>query len=185
MAGPEKTPRTHSLLTGRRLEQVVEAILFLGGEKVTVERLVASLHVGGREPIERAIASIRERYRRQRRPYQLSRSGKGYAIVLDAAQRDRLRAAEPADKGIKLPRATIEVLAIVAYRQPITRTAIEVSSGLDAGPPLRQLLRRDLVSRVAPAEAGAEPSYATTDRFLKLFQLEDLSELPAAEDLAS
>lgn len=82
----------------------------------------------------------------------------------------------------------IEILSLVAYRQPITRAAIEEFIGEDVGAILRQLVRRELIAQAtvekkSDDEPQSPKAYVTTARFLDLFGLENLADLPATEDL--
>ena len=78
----------------------------------------------------------------------------------------------------------IEVLSVVAYKQPIDRTAVETILGQDVASSLRQLVKRRLIARVESDDAAGDGKFITTSRFLELFRLESVDELPVAEDQA-
>jgi segregation and condensation protein B len=84
----------------------------------------------------------------------------------------------------RLSAAAIDALALVAYRQPVTKQEIDSLRGAESGPLLRQLIRRNLIAIIHRAEADQrEVSYGTTPRFLELFNLTSLDDLPRTEDL--
>ena len=96
----------------------------------------------------------------------------------------RLRPALHPRRALRLSRAALETLAVVAYKQPITRAEIEHVRGVDAGAVLRSLLERDLVRIAGHREIPGRPMlYATTRRFLEVFGLSALEDLPSLRDL--
>ncbi len=90
------------------------------------------------------------------------------------------------DRAIRLSRAALEALSVVAYRQPCTRTDVEDVRGVDCGGVLRSLLERKMIKVVGRKEDVGHPLlYATTPEFLEVFSLPDLSALPRLRDLES
>jgi segregation and condensation protein B len=84
----------------------------------------------------------------------------------------------------RLSQAAVDVLALVAYRQPATKQEIDSLRGADCGGLLRQLVRRGLIAIVQRGEASQrQVSYGTTPRFLEMFQLKSLDDLPQTQDL--
>ncbi len=180
MARRETTPDA----TPPPLERLVEAMLFLGGPPLTAAR--AAEVVRGLTParLAEAVEALDRDYQQQGRPYQIRAADGGYELVLRPAFRrvvDRLTAAP---REARLTPQSLDVLAIVAYRQPITRAEVEALKGSDCGSPLRQLVRLGLaaVQRGGPA-GGREVTYQTTPRFLSLFHLRSLDDLPRTQDL--
>jgi segregation and condensation protein B len=86
-------------------------------------------------------------------------------------------------KEVKLSQEALEVLALVAYRQPVSQQQIEEACKKNAGGLLRQLLRRELVVIERPDKKQKDVQYRTTARFLSLFGLADIDELPRADEL--
>jgi segregation and condensation protein B len=122
-------------------------------------------------------------YRRQGRPYRVQTREQGYELVLLPRYRGVLDRLYGSVREARLSPSALDVLALVAYRQPVTRQEVESLRGLDSGSPLRQLVRLGLVA-VQRGEAGQrEVAYGTTPRFLKLFQLQSLDDLPRTLDL--
>jgi segregation and condensation protein B len=167
-------------------EQVIEALLFVGGKPLTIKTLGAVLR-GEFDPsfIETALDRLRERYAAQNRPYEIRVTEDGYALGLRAEfESDRSRLYGFGPRQVRLSQETLEVLSLVAYRQPISRRALEEIGKRGAGSHLRQLLQRELlVLDRGEGAKGAEATYRTSPRFLQLFGLRRLEELPQIEDL--
>jgi len=168
-----------------RPREVLEAALFVGGEPLTTKKLCGLLR-GDFPPefIEQAIDELNANYAAEERPYEIRLGEGGYRMVLRSdfeSVRNRVYGIGP--KEVRLSQEALEVLALVAYRQPISRKEIE-STGLDnAGSTLRHLLRRELIAIKRDGSAGNEVQYHTTPRFLELFGMGDLDELPQADEL--
>ncbi len=167
-------------------QQVVEAALFVGGEPLTTKRLSKVLGGDSKgETVEQLISGLNERYRDEARPYEIRLGEGGYQLTLLSEFeriRDRVYGRNPKD--VKLSQDALEVLAFVAYQQPVCVRQLEEAGKVNAAAVLRQLLRRQLV-RLCRSEAGSEGvTYETTPRFLELFGLRSLDDLPLPEDLA-
>jgi segregation and condensation protein B len=87
------------------------------------------------------------------------------------------------EREARLSQAAIEVLALVAYRQPVTRQEVDGLRGTNSGALLRQLVRRDLIAITRGHTGSRDVFYSTTERFLEVFRLSDLEELPRSQDL--
>ena len=169
----EITPRT-----------IVEALLFVGnpsGEPLTSERIASLMRGVTPAEIDDVVAELNEEYAQQGRPYTIRSVAAGYQMVLCeeyASLREhfygKLREA-------RLSQSAIDVLAIVAYNQPVTHDEIDRVRGRDSGPILSQLVRRDLIAIERSKEKKTKPIYRTTDRFLDLYHLESLDDLPQVE----
>src|SRR5207248_7307806 len=120
--------------------------------------------------------------RSQGRPYTIQLHEQGYLLVLRpryAGVRERLYGGP---REARLSPAAVDVLSLVAYRQPATRQEIDSLRGADSGSVLRQLVRHGLVA-LQRNEGDPESRYVTTPRFLKLFGLTCLDDLPQTQDL--
>jgi segregation and condensation protein B len=166
--------------------QVIEALVFVGGQPLTAKAIGTLLRdEAGTGLVEEAIDELNRRYARQNRPYEIRLADGGYRIVLRREfepLRNRVYGFGP--KQVRLSQDTLEMLALVAYRQPISRSDIEKTSRRSAGAQLRQLLQRELLvlDRGSGTE-GSEVLYRTSPRFLQLFGLGRLEELPQIEDI--
>lgn len=163
--------------------QVIEAILFVGGPPLTTKRLCSLLRDEfDREFVEEAIERLNRRYVGEDRPYEIRLGEGGYRLVLkEEFEPIRNRVFGLGPKEVKLSQESLEVLALVAYQQPIAKQKIEEEKP-NCGAALRQLLRRELVS-LERGETKDDVTYRSTDRFLEVFGLSSLEELPRAEEL--
>lgn len=165
--------------------QVIESLLFVGGQPLTANAVSAVLRGEyDSDFIEQTVEQINRDYSRQNRPYTIRLTDGGYRIVLRSdfeSIRNRVYGYGP--KQVRLSQETLEVLALVAYRQPISRHAIEETGKRNAGSHLRQLLARELlVLDRSDAQQASDVKYRTSDRFLQLFGISRLEELPQIED---
>lgn len=160
---------------------LIESLLFIASEPVHVRQLARVLALPI-DAVEHALERLRDDYRS--RGIRLQRHADMVQLVSApeaAAAIERflgLNAAAP-----RLSGPALETLAIVAYRQPVTRPGIEAVRGVDCSGALRTLLQRGLVVEVGRVQSAGRPMlYATTDEFLKQFGLESVDQLPALEE---
>jgi segregation and condensation protein B len=163
--------------------RIVEALLFVGGPPLTAERAGEAVRGLGPEQFLQVVETLNRDYRRQGRPYRVQRRQQGYELVLLPRYRGVLDRLYGSVREARLSPAALDVLALVAYRQPVTRQEVESLRGLDSGGPLRQLVRLGLVALQRGESGQREVAYGTTPRFLKLFQLRSLDDLPRTLDL--
>lgn len=166
--------------------QVVEAALFVGGAALTTKKLCTLLR-GEFDAnfIDTVTGELNARYAREDRPYEIRFGEGGYRMVLRTEfDRLRYRVYGLGPKEVRLSQDALEVLALVAYRQPLAPEDIEQLGKRGAGAVLRQLLRRELIALERDAGNPRQVRYRTTPRFLELFGLADLDELPQAEELS-
>ena len=160
-------------------EQIVEAMLFVGGHALTAT--IACAAVRGMKPdrFQEAIDSLNRRYRKQGRPYSVQPRDDGYVLAILPAYRDLRERLFGGPREARLGQAALDVLAVVAYRQPVGKAEVDALRGTDSGATLRQLVRLGLIAVQHRAEAGTrEVRYGTTPRFLQVFALGSLDELP-------
>jgi segregation and condensation protein B len=164
-------------------KRIVEALILAAREPIAAVRLgqvVPGLNAAGARAI---VAELRADYDREQRGFELVEVAGGYRIRTRPELADlvsRLDLERPA----RLSRAALETLAVVAYRQPVTRGEIEQVRGVDCGPVVRNLLERHLLRIAGHREVPGRPMlYGTTRRFLELFGLASLEDLPSLRDL--
>jgi len=169
-----------------RPDNILEAMLFVGDREnrpLSLKRACELIrNLSETEALE-ILADLNERYYREGAPYKIVRDGEGFRLSLLDSYGDIVAQFGGKTKEFKLSQSAIDVLALVAYKQPITFDAIlEVRSG--AASALSQLVRRDLISvEKQTVEKKKISVYRTTDRFLKLFNLKSLDELPVIGDI--
>ena len=164
--------------------RIVEALLFVGGPPLTAKRVGEIIRGFSPEQFTEALDTLNRAYRRQRRPYTIMSSTDGYTLTLRPQYRGVPEKLYGGQREARLSTAAVDVLALVAYRQPATKAEIDGLRGADSGGLLRQLVRRGLVQVVYRADAvHPEVSYGTTPRFLEWFGLQNLDDLPRTQDL--
>jgi segregation and condensation protein B len=165
-----------------RLKAILESLLFAAGEPVALAQLANALDSVPREEIRRALAGMATDYANGNRGIMLDEVAGGYQLRTPrehAMYVRRLLAAKPP----RLSRPLLETLAIIAYRQPITRPEIEQLRGVDTGGVLDTLSERGLIKIAGRKDAPGRPMmYSTTPEFLELFGLKDIDSLPDLEE---
>ncbi len=159
--------------------QLIEALLFVAGEPVTVTELARALDLP-LDAVEQALDDLAAAC--ARRGVRLQRDADRVQMVSapEAAAVIERFLGTPASS--RLSSAALEVLTIIAYRQPITRAQIEAIRGVDSSGVLRALLSRDLIAEGGRLETIGRPIlYVTTAEFLRQFGLSSLSDLPAVD----
>jgi segregation and condensation protein B len=165
------------------LTAVIEAILFVSGEPMALEDLSAVLE--GTEPdrIRQALEYLRRNYESPGRGLRIVEVAGGYQIATRSECAPWIRSLEKIKTATRLSRSGLETLAIVAYKQPVTRGEIEAIRGVDSAYVLKTLLERRIVKIAGRREGLGRPIlYGTTREFLQYFGLKDLSELPALKE---
>jgi segregation and condensation protein B len=166
------------------LVRIVEALLFVGGAPLTAARACETVRGLTEGQFVEAVAALNAEYRGQGRPYLIQAQADGYVVALRPRYKVVVEKLYGGPRVARLSPAVIDVLALVAYRQPATRQEIDTLRGADCGALLRQLVRRGLVTVVHRGDAERrEVTYGTTPRFLELFKLQSLDDLPQTQEL--
>ena len=165
------------------LARIVEAILFLGGPLVTAARAGDAVRGLTPEQLGEAAEELNRNYRKQGRPYRVRARERGYELALLPRYRRVLDRLYGPQREARLSQQALDVLALVAYRQPLTRQEVESLRGADCGALLRQLVRLGLIAVQRGAAGSKETVYGTTPRFLALFRLRSLDDLPRTQEL--
>lgn len=167
----------------REQRQWVEGALFASSEPVTAKRLSNLIPESDTRGVHDHIRTLNEEYEAQGRAFRIEKVAAGYQMRTLDSLAPMLRALRPAPP-LRFSAAALETLAIVAYRQPITRAEVEHIRGVEAGPVLRSLLERHLVRVAGHREVPGRPMlYATTKRFLEVLGLNSLSDLPTLREM--
>jgi segregation and condensation protein B len=165
------------------LKRIVEALLFVGGLPLTIARAAEIIRGLSPEDFQAAIEELNQEYRGYGRPYEITSKRDGFVFALRPGYEVMLKELYGGTREARLSPAALDVLAIVAYRQPISRADIDALRGARSSGVLRQLVRRGLVV-MDPGEGGSrQASYRTTPRFLEIFGLASLEDLPRVQDL--
>lgn len=164
--------------TGGNLAGRIEAILFVAGEPVRVDELAKALDVPVKE-VETELTKLRDEYDFNQRGFTLKRFGHQVQLATRALYAaDVVHLLQPVQKQ-SLSQAAMETLAVVAYRQPVTRAEVEQIRGVKCDYSLQSLMNKELIMEVGRKEALGRPIlYGTTENFLAHFGLTTLEELP-------
>lgn len=165
------------------LPRILEALLFVGGAPLTAVRACEAIRGLTPEQFQQLIDLLNRDYRRQGRPYRVRLRDQGYELVLHSRYRNILDRLYGSMREARLSPQALDVLALVAYRQPVTRQEVDSLRGGDCGGPLRQLVRLGLIAVQRGDASQKEVAYGTTTKFLQLFQLRSLEDLPRTQDL--
>ena len=163
---------------------IAEALILASPEPIPLPRL-ASLIPSCKPALARGLVEeLNAEYARRGRAFEITEVAGGFQIRTLPAYASYVQASQP-ERPLRLSQAALETLAVVAYRQPATRAEIEYVRGVDVGAVLRSLLERALVRIAGHREVPGRPLlYATTRRFLEVFGLARIEDLPTLRELA-
>lgn len=165
------------------LRKALEAILLVVDEPVGVDTLAQVLEVGTDE-VEDGLITLAAEYAEQGRGFVLRRSGGGWRYYTDPGAADYVERFVLHGRSGRLTQAALETLAIIAYKQPVTRSEISEIRGVDADSGVRNLQARGLVEEVGRADTPGQPLlYGTSGSFLEKLGLDDLTQLPPLPSL--
>jgi segregation and condensation protein B len=182
-----------------KLQSVIEALLFSAQKPLSIQEITAAIRGAEKDPADQmpdefarvknaevaaALEELKVEYIQQGRAFQVAEKAEGWQLATDPAFAKWVRQLFPAPKPARLSAPALETLAIIAYRQPITRADVEAVRGVNIDGVLQTLMERGLVKIAGRAEIPGRPLfYETTQFFLDHFGLRNLDELPNAEEL--
>jgi segregation and condensation protein B len=165
-----------------QIKAILEGLIFVSEAPLTLERMKEVLGIQKRD-LQRLLSGLKEEYARGERGFLLTEVAEGYQFRTRPELADWVKKLKKT-KAAGMSQPALETLAIVAYRQPLVRTDIEKIRGVDSGGVLRTLLERKLVKIIGKKDVPGKPLvYGTSKKFLEVFGLKDLSELPTLKDL--
>jgi len=165
------------------VESVAEAVLFATDEPISAERLAKIIETGVKQ-VKEHIKNLNNKYQANNNAFRIEQIAGGYQMMTLGLYNHWLKKLLRARDDSKLSPAAMETLAIIAYKQPIIRADIESIRGVAAGEVLRSLMYKGLVKIVGRAEVLGRPMlYGTTKKFLEVFGLNTLKDLPKIEEL--
>jgi segregation and condensation protein B len=157
---------------------LVEAILYLESEPID-ENSIAKISGLEKESVNNALVNLSEKYKASNSGFELTGIGGAVMILPKREYWENLKEHYGKKNDVKISRAAMETLAIVAYRQPVTRMEIEDIRGVSADNMIRLLLEKGLVRETGKKDVPGKPvMYGTTREFLKLFRLNSIADLP-------
>ncbi len=170
-------------MESERLKAILESLLLAADGPVSADRLRDAVGEIPRKEVTDALGELRREYEEAGRGLRLAEVANGYQLRTPSEHAEfvrRLTAVKPA----RMSRATLETLAIVAYRQPVTRAEIEEIRGVNVDGVVSTLLERRMIRIVARKDVAGKPFlYGTTGEFLEAFNLKDLKSLPTLQEM--
>ncbi len=165
------------------IKNIIESLLFVSKEPLTIERIKRVLDIEDSKTIRNTLDMLSDEYEERKGAFFLREAGGGYQIITRPEYKEWIkRLIQPSP--VRLSRAAMETLAIVAYKQPVIRSDVERIRGVDSGGILRMLMERRLIKVLGRKEVAGRPLiYATTRQFLEVFGLKDLKELPSLKEI--
>lgn len=168
---------------GLPLKNVVEAVLFVTPDPLSLKKL-AALVGAATDELTAVIRDLQREY--EGRGVELALVAGGYRFFSRPEYAPWAKKVLPLGKVPRLSRAAVETLAIIAYRQPVTRVAVEEVRGVNSDAVLKTLLEKKLITTAGRENAPGRPfRYRTTRKFLQYFGLTDLEDLPSLEERAA
>jgi segregation and condensation protein B len=166
-----------------QIKRIIEALLFSSSEPLSLEKLKEIINTEiaiRKDELRELIAELRKNYKEEQRAVQIDEIAEGLLLRTCKEMHPFVSLLHSKRKTEKLGPAAMEVVAIIAYRSPITKSEIEQIRGVDCSGPLQTLLERDLVTVVGHKESLGRPrQYGITKRFLTHFGLNQVQDLTA------
>ena len=171
-------------MENKEIQLAVEGILFASGEPVHISRICMALDTD-RPRAEEALQRLGDYYAFERRGIRLVRMEDSYQLCSAPEYAELIRRAFEIRKAARLSQPALEVLAIVAYYQPVTRAQVDQIRGVDSAYTMSLLLNRDLIEECGRLQVPGRPRlYRTTKQFLRAFHLDSLEDLPELTELS-
>lgn len=166
-------------MTDRENICAIEAILFASGGSVSIDKIMSALDIKKAQALE-YIKVLVEEYNSEKRGLEIIKLNDSYQMVTKKAYAPQIRTVMDLKRNTPLSQAALEVLAVVAYNQPVTKAFVEQVRGVDCSGVLSSLTAKDLVEERGRLELPGRPLlYGTTENFLRCFGLSSLDDLPS------
>jgi segregation and condensation protein B len=166
------------------LENIIEAILFASGDAVSTKAIASALDTNA-NTVECVVNNLSDKYLSEKRGIVIVRIGDGYQMCTNTEYYDYIKKLYQSPVKPKLSTTLLETLAIIAYKQPITKPAIEEIRGVSAEHSVNKLVEYNLVEEKGRSDAPGKPIlFGTTDEFLRYFGFGTLDAMPVSPDNA-
>jgi segregation and condensation protein B len=165
------------------IKNIIESLLFVADEPLSIDRFKNIIGQAETKEIRQALEELGADYEARQGGFYLNQVAGGYQIRTRSEYMEWIkRLLQP--KPLRLSKAALETLAIIAYKQPVIRSDVEHIRGVDCGGVLRVLLERKFIRVLGRKEIPGRPLiYATTKRFLEVFDLKNLKDLPTPKEI--
>ena len=170
------------LMPDHKLKSILEAILFAASEPISVKQFQDALPGLDKRVIRRGLTELRDAYQEMDRSFHLIEIASGYQICTRPEYAEWIQKFYTRQVRVKLSPSALETLAIVAYKQPITRADVAAIRGVNSDSVLNSLVEKGLV-RIAGRKEGRSLLFSTTDDFLQQFGLKDATDLPSLDEI--
>ena len=166
-----------------KIKNIVESLLFAADEPLTVDRLKQIITGAQSQELREALEELKADYEERQGGFYLNEVAGGFQIRTRTEYKEWIkRLLQPRPQ--RLSKAALETLAIIAYKQPVIRSEVEHIRGVDCGGVLRVLLERKFIRVLGRKDIPGRPLiYATTKRFLEVFDLKNLKDLPTPKEI--
>jgi len=170
-------------LEEHQLKSAIEALVFVSGNPLTLDRLVGIFEDATAEQIEAQVRLLQQEYIDRGSGLMLAEVAGGFQLATRPELFEWIRKFKTVKTTTRFSKPALETLAIVAYKQPITRSEVEAIRGVNIGGIMRNLMERRLVKIVGKKDVPGKPMmYGTSLEFLQYFGLKDLSALPTLKE---
>ena len=170
------------LVSDEKLKSILEAILFAASEPIPLDQFQSALPGIGKRAIRNGLAELNDDYEEMGRSFHLVEIANGYQICSRPEYSEWIEKFYTRQVRVTLSPSALETLAIVAYKQPVTRSDVATIRGVNSDSVLNSLLEKGLV-RITGRKDGRSLLFSTTDQFLQQFGLKDASELPSLDEI--
>jgi len=161
-----------------KIEGIIEAVLFAAGDAISVDKLSDITKID-KPTLQSIITRLADKYDTEKRGIKIIKIGDKYQMATKDEFSEYIQKIVPPQKRNPLSNATLEVLAIVAYKQPVTRSTIEKIRGVNSDNSVTRLVEIGLIEETGKLNAPGRPAlFCTTDDFLRSFAIESISSLP-------
>ncbi|MDE0300216.1 MAG: SMC-Scp complex subunit ScpB [Candidatus Poribacteria bacterium] len=184
MSENTSTPPQDFFLSPTEIKSILEAILFAANEPISVKQFTEVLGNVSTHDIRAQLTALEDDYQAENRSFELIEIANGFQVCSRPEYREWIEKFYTRQVRVRLSPPALETLAIVAYKQPVTRSEVEEIRGVNSDSVVNSLIQKGLI-RIAGRKPGQGRSllFATTDRFLEQFGLKNLSELPSMEEI--
>lgn len=167
----------------KTIKSAIESMMFVWGEPISIKEIADVFNVDKKEIYE-CCKELQAEYEQEGRGIVIREVNKSFQFVTRKENLDYIETLCTPVKHKKLSQSALEVLAIIAYKQPVTKGEIEAIRGIRCDRVIEGLMKKNLIAEVGRSDAVGRPIlYGTTDEFLKQFGFETLKELPGIEDI--
>jgi segregation and condensation protein B len=165
-----------------KIKGAIEAILFASGEPVEVVKIAQTLEIE-EDVIHKLLRTMQDKYDVDESGIMLCEMGDSFQLCTKPTHADKIKKALEMKRNVPLSQAAMEILAIIAYNQPVTKGFIEQVRGVDSSATVNSLAEKGLIEEAGRLDVPGRPiAYQTTTNFLRNFDMKTLEELPPLPD---